>query len=382
MAATEPTILYLITKANFGGAQRYVLELATAMKSHGYRPMIASNGQGDLVARAAAQQIPHHTIKHFQRDINPLKEISALFEVIRLCRQVRPNSLHVNSSKAGLLGALAGRLTGVRQIIFTAHGWPFREKRGRLWRTVAWLGSYATALLAHQVILVSYDDRSHTNLPGARHKCTVIHNGVAANTYRDRDVARAALFDTATITKHANDIWLVTTAELHPNKNQLSAIRAVIAHNHTQSPKIFYVLMGDGDSRTAIANELAASDAKGQIVCLGYVDNPASYLHAFDIFILPSKKEGLPYALLDAGRAGLACIASRRGGIPEIIADRRDGLLIEPDDQATIARALTTLANDQTVRQRYGQHLQHKLEQKFTVDAMVTATAAVYASRV
>ena len=122
-------ILYLITKANWGGAQRYVYDLATAAKTQGYDVSVAYGEEGPLAPRLRASGIPAERIRGLARDIGWLREARAFFSLLRLLRRERPEVIHINSSKAGILGCLAARFTGVPRIIFTAHGWAFNEAR-------------------------------------------------------------------------------------------------------------------------------------------------------------------------------------------------------------------------------------------------------------
>ena len=111
---------------------------------------------------------------------------------------------------------------------------------------------------------------------------------------------------------------------------------------------------------------------------LDYVENANQYLLAFDIFLLPSKKEGLPYALLEAGLAGLPCIASRVGGIPEVISDGESGLLTDPNNHMTIVNALDLMINYPNQRFLYSENLRQDIQTKFNFSKMVEGTKSIY----
>ena len=172
-------VLYVITKSNWGGAQRYVFELAINMKKLGYEVAVACGGKGELVKKLQQAGIATYEVAGMERDISFLKEVKAIFSLIKIIRGYKPAVIHINSSKAGLLGTFVARLLRVPKIIFTAHGWPFLEPRKKMWRLMAWLGSYLTAIFSHQVILVSEYDLAHTNMFGIKSKCTVIHTAIS-----------------------------------------------------------------------------------------------------------------------------------------------------------------------------------------------------------
>ncbi len=372
-------VLYVITKSNFGGAQRYVYELATALHQDGQSVAVASGGTGELTERLKVAGVPTYNVAGLGRDIKAIADIKAFFSLISIMRSFRPDVVHLNSGKAGALGALAARLVGIQKIVFTAHGWSFLEPRTRLWKTLTWLGSYLTALCAHQVILVSDNDYAQMHMLGVQKKASVIHTAVSDYPRRTREEARLALYSEEEVAAHLHDLWLVTNAEINHNKNHTTAIDAVAEFNSTHSTKVFYTIIGDGDS---LSNLKEQADLRGQneyIHFKGYRADARQYLLAFDIFLLPSKKEGLPYAVLEAGLAGLPVVASNVGGIPEVIQDRVSGFLIHPDNHVSITDAIDYLLNNPDERNMFAVNLKEKIEADFTLSQMIQKTKKVYA---
>ena len=381
MNQTKKKIVYVITKSNFGGAQRYVFELATSLPISDYEVTVAFGGSGVLKEKLESAGIRTITIRSLERDISILKELRSLREFWRLYQSERPDVVHLNSSKAGGSGALVARLCGIKNIIYTAHGWAFWEPRPLLWRILVWFASWATAFLCHQIILVSHYEYRHTRMPFISKKLRVIHTALPDIIFKDREVSRGHLFEEGTCKKHKGDIWLITNAELNRNKNLFTAIEAVIAYNKTAEQKIFYSIMGSGELKNALQTYIKKHGGENYIEILGYVHNAREYLKAFDLFLLPSKKEGMPYAVLEAGAAGLPVIASRVGGIPEIIEHQKNGLLIDPNDTSTLVHALKQLVDDSDLRTRLGRALAEKVETHFSFEHMLSATRRVYEMR-
>ena len=382
MTHQRKKILYVITKSNFGGAQRYVFELATSLPKDQYEVAVACGGNGILTEKLKVADIPIFEIKSFQRDIHLGKEFSSLFELARIIRAFRPDVVHLNSSKAGGIGALVSRLLGVRNIIFTAHGWAFWEDRSILWRSTVWAFSWVTALLSHHIIVVSNYELARTPLPFVKKRLTCIHTAVPAIAFKERNRARVLLFPETDGAWHGDAVWVVSTGEHNHNKNLLSLIQAVEAQNAKNVQKVFLTLMSDGDERKALEAYVREHKLTQSIVFTGYVDDARSYLKAFDVFVLPSRKEGFPYGLLEAGAAGLACIASNVGGIPEIIINHETGILINPQENKSIERALEYLTKDtpRDIPPRYilGEALQKKVLSEYTLDRMCTETQGLY----
>ena len=382
MESKRKKILYVITKSNFGGAQRYVFELATSLPKDQYEVAVACGGNGILAEKLKVAGIPIFEIKSLERDINLRKEFLSLFELARIIRTFRPDVVHLNSSKAGGIGALVSRLLGVPNIIFTAHGWAFWEDRSILWRSIVWAFSWVTALLSHHIIVVSNYELARTPLPFVKKRLTCIHTAVPVIAFKERNRARVLLFPETDGAWHGDTVWVVSTGEHNHNKNLLSLIQAVEAFNAKNVQKVFLTLMSDGDERKALEAYVREHKLTDSIAFTGYVDDARSYLKAFDIFALPSRKEGFPYGLLEAGAAGLACIASNVGGIPEIIIDQETGILINPHEKESIVRALEHLTNnaprDIPLQYTLGEALQKKVLSEYTLERMCAKTQELY----
>ncbi len=371
-------ILYVITKSNFGGAQRYVYELATGLPSEHYEVVVAFGGNGLLKTKLENAGIRTHTIQSFERDINLRKELQSISELSTLFRTERPDIVHLSSSKAGGSGALVARLCGVERIVFTAHGWPFYEPRGLIWRTLAWVFSYITTLLAHAVIVVSAHDRDGARMPGMRSKIHLVHTALPPITFETREDARATLFPTHVIQTHADDLWLVSTGEHTRNKNLDILIEALALLTARGHKNIFLTLMGEGELTEQIRSRVALHGLDAYVYFTGFVPEARMFLKAFDVFVLPSKKEGFPYGLLEAGAAGLSVVASNVGGIPELIHDRETGLLMNPHNVHSLVDALELLIKETKLRHDMQNSLSHIVHTNYALPYMLKETQAIY----
>ena len=142
---------------------------------------------------------------------------------------------------------------------------------------------------------------------------------------------------------------------------------------------MFYTIIGAGDSLSSLKEQVDLRGQNEYVHFKGYQANARQYLMAFDIFLLPSKKEGLPYALLEAGVVGLPVIASNVGGIPEVIEDQVSGMLIHPENHVTITDALDYLLNNPDERNTFALNLQDKIRSHFAQSQMIEKTKDVYA---
>jgi glycosyltransferase involved in cell wall biosynthesis len=389
VALSEPAkptrILYVITKANWGGAQRYVYDVANAAIEVGHDVFVACGTQGELTTRLEQKGIPVFQIAGLDRDVAPIADFKALFRLIRLIRTVQPGAVHANSSKAGLIAVLAARLTGVPHIIFTAHGWAFNETRPIWQKAIFAVFHLVTVWLSDDVICVSEAIKKDASwMPFSEKKMGVIHHGIQLVELKEKNAARAQLSPHSSLVSSqtssgtaASPLWIGTLAELHPIKGLDVAIES-FARIAPQFPHAALVLIGEGHERNRLVALAKKLDLTDRIRFCGHVQHAPRYLSAFDVFLFPSRSEALGYAVLEAGNASLPVVASRVGGIPEIIEDGVSGLLVMPNDVDGFAIALSSLLAAPELRTKLGTALHQKVVADFSHEQMIRKTLAVY----
>ncbi len=319
-------ILFVITKSNWGGAQRYVYDLAMRLKQEDVTVAVALGGTGALQQKLKAAGISVIPLKSVQRDLSVTADIGGFFSLYKTMRSYKPDVVHLNSSKAGGLGALAARLSGVPRIIFTVHGWPFAEKRSIVWRLFAFLGSWATALFSHVVIVVSKNDlRIGKRLPLCGAKMHLIYNGIdIPMRFESGEKIRTAFPPGVRITG--------TIGELTRNKNHIALVEQAKC-----DPHLFVAIVGEGEDRARLEMKIKEYGLGTRVKLFGFIPSN-EVMRGFDVFALPSLKEGLPYVLLEAKAAGLPIVANRVGGVGEILdAKNMDEFSLEQMAQKTIA---------------------------------------------
>lgn len=303
-------VTFVITKSNWGGAQRYVFDLATSLPKDQFEVSVAFGQDGLLAKKLQENAIKIYSIKALERDISLSSDVRSFWELLQLFKRERPDVVHLNSSKAAGIGALAARMAGVKKIVFTSHGWPFLEQRNFIARTLIYLLSWITALLSHTVIVVSNCDlQIAKKMPFVGYKSVRIYNGIRKDILESGDTIRRAFTTKAHITG--------TVGELTKNKNQASLIEQA-----KNDPTMHIAIVGEGEERLHLEALIQKYNLEDRVKLFGFM--PASEaLRGFDTFALPSLKEGLPYVLLEAKAAGLPIVANRVGGVGEIL-DAKD----------------------------------------------------------
>ncbi len=363
-------IIYVITKANWGGAQKYVFELISSLPAEQFAISVAYGGDGALAEKLRILGIEGLSIPELWRDVKIWSDWRAFIKLWQLFKRERPDIVHLNSSKIGGLGAVAARLAGVPKVIFTIHGWAFDEDRPWwqkfLIKTISWL----TVALCHQTIAISQHSQAQTKnwLGGVNKKVTVIYNGI--------DTTENIHYKTRADLGIATDSLIVgTIAELTKNKGLWYAVKAM---KELKNRKLILFIIGDGDEREVIEGLIAKEGLEEKVVLLGWRDKAHNLLKVFDIFILPSLKEGLPYVLLEAGLAERPVIASNVGSISEIIDDGVTGILIPPRDVEALVQAIDELAGNAPKRTLLGKGLHEKIQTHFTKENMLAKTIDLY----
>jgi glycosyltransferase involved in cell wall biosynthesis len=374
-------ILFLITKSNWGGAQRHVYDIATTLDQSLFDPIVALGGDGELGGKLAEQNIRTVKIPGLSRDISLSKEIKAVIGIAKIIRSEKPHILHVHSSKAGALGTFLGRVLRVPTIIFTAHGWAFNEERPYWQKFLLKFIHWVTVLMSHTTIAVSNAIKTQMNWPAISKKIIVINPGRTIEDLKPKDEARSILqtkitHNTYSLCDTNKDVWIGTIAELHPVKQLHRAVEA-IALLKTDLPTIRYVLIGSGQCSQALQSQVARLQLQENVFFTGAIHEASRFMKAFDIFVLPSISEAYGYVLLEAGIAEVPVVASNVGGVPDIITHEKTGLLIPSQDTDALVDAIRNLIINKDLRLCLASNL-HKTTRNQTSEKMTEKMTDIY----
>ena len=331
----RPRLLLVATLAEVGGVATYLESLLPALAGR-FEVTVAAHGDGPLVAAAAESGARYHPLEHVRRSINPLRELRGLLELYRVCRSARPDVLHVNSSKAGILGRLAAAPARVPVRVFTVHGWGFRTNGP------AWLFLLLERLVERLTTMTICVAEAERALGIAKRTCrpartVVIPNGVAvaADASPERPPGTATIVSVGRL-KAPKDFGTLVDA--------LS--RVTIEYRA--------VVVGDGPDRQSVESAIEAAGLRDRVELLGERSDVRSVLSRADLFVLSSRSEAMPMSVLEAMAEGLPVVASAVGGVPEVVVDEETGLLVPPGDAAALASAIERLLDDRELRVALG----------------------------
>ena len=380
----KKSILYIITKSVWGGAAKYVYDLSTNLSGE-FNITIAAGpsadeagGKGKFFKKIKQAELPYYKINSFQRNVNIFKEFLAGFEILSLFFQIKPDIIHANSSKAGGIVGIAGLiyklLIGKKiKLIFTAHGWAFAEDKSKWKIGLIKLFSKITAVFYDKIICVSEYDRKIAieNNIAPEEKLITIHNGINIKNinFLSKEEAQNKLIN------KTSPLVIGTIAEWTSNKGLIYLLEAVKKINKNFD----LILIGSGENpdKEKLIKFIEKNKLKN-IHLIEFIPNAVNYLKAFDIFVLPSTKEGLPYTIIEAMVAEVPIIATNVGGVPEMIKNNVNGILIEPKNSQILAEKILELINSPEKYLGMTQKAKQKAEQEFTLEKMIKETKELY----
>ncbi|MGB0757175.1 MAG: glycosyltransferase [Patescibacteria group bacterium] len=343
--AHKKKIALVITQGEMGGAAQYVADVAIGTNDDN-RSITIAHGEKQpewLSTWADAQKIPFHFLKHVKRNISPLHDVLAFFELKKFFKKEQFDIVHLNSNKIGILGALAAKKAGIKKVIFTAHGWAFDDPRPAWERKLyIMLNKFFMRYIDTVIAVSEYAKQSAFAVGIDTEKFRIIHNGIdplTSDLYQTREHAKKFLHDTYDV--NVTQFLIGTIANYYPTKGVLyllQAINEIVIDN----PQYHFCIIGKGEQEQAIREYIKERKLQQHISLIKDLPQARRVLTAFDVFVLPSVKECYPYVILEAMSTGLPIVATHVGGIPEALKQypKEQYTLVPAKDPSTMAQAI------------------------------------------
>ena len=385
---TPKKVVHIITRLDHGGSARETLQTVLGHDRGRFRVSIAFGRPETTTADDAAllktdlQQLGQADVSVFQvpplvREINPVLDAWATVALWRLLRRVRPEVVHTHTSKAGAVGRLAAWLVGIPVVIHTPHGHLFYGYYGRFLSTLVCFGERLLARLTDRIVTLTdrgAEEHVRYKVAGPQ-KFVTIHGGNSLAPFRSMRVNATNKRKELGLPPEGPIIG--TVGRLVLIKGHTWLIRAV-PQVLAEFPQACVVLIGDGPLLGEL-KELAADLGISQhVVFLGTRHDIPECLAVLDLFVLPSLNEGMGRALLEAMAVGCPVVATRVGGIPDVVADGTTGLLVPPRDDRALAEAILTLLRDRSRRAAYCEAARRYVDGRFDIETMVHNIERLY----
>ena len=370
-----------------GGPALHVAYLTAGLRDRGYDTTLVAGslarGEDSMAFVADARGVEVVRIDELGREISPLRDLVATVRLARLIRRERPDILHTHTAKAGTVGRAAAVLAGRHAppiVVHTFHGHVLRgyfgPLRTRFFRLLErWLARRTTALIAvspqvrddlvalgvapaERFVVIRLGIELDERVAGER-------NGrVESRRYLGIDPERFAVgwIGRMTAVKRTDDI-LVAFKRLRDE-----GVDAVLC------------LVGDGPDRPHLERRAHELGVIRDTLFLGYQEDVAPFYAAFDALVLPSSNEGTPVSAIEALAAGRPVVATRVGGVPDVVQEGEDGFLVEPGATDELADRLAELARDSELRERMGRAGRQRVLPRYAVERLVDDVDRLYRS--
>lgn len=384
----EPVrVLRVIARLNMGGPALHVAYLTAGLAERGYETTLVAGslarGEDSMAFVADELGIEVERIEELHREISPLRDAVAIARLARLIRRLRPHILHTHTAKAGAVGRLAALLAGDARppiVVHTFHGHvlrgyfdPLRTAGFRLLER--WLATKTTALVA-----VSPQVRDDLVALGVarRERFVVVRVGI------ELEQRVAAERDGRGESRRVLGIgpdrfavgWIGRMTGVKRTDDVLRAFRRL----RDRGVDACLCMIGDGPDRPAVERRAHELGLMRDTLFLGYQEEVAPFYAAFDAMILPSINEGTPVSAIEALAAGRPVVATRVGGVPDVVREGEDGFLVEPGDVDALAERLARLAADPALRERLGAAGRARVIPRYSVERLVDDIDLLYRS--
>jgi glycosyltransferase involved in cell wall biosynthesis len=288
----------------------------------------------------------------------------------------KPDVVHTHSSKGGILGRLAAKITGVPHIIHTPHGHVFYGHFGAFASWVfLWIEKIFSGFTDRMVALTDGEKDDYINLSVCSpEKLFKIHSGVDVNKFMQGNGNRVE--KRRSLGLDQNEAVIGFVGWLLPIKGPNYLLKAMddVWHGH---PEASLVLVGKGDLDVDLRAEARKKNANGKVKFLGWREDIDEIMPLFDMLVLPSLNEGMGRVLVEAMAAGKPVVASRVGGIPDLVRDGETGYLVPPADEKALADGIKMLLDDPERAKQMGQQGKEYCHQ-FSLEAMIEKLDNLY----
>ncbi len=343
--------------------------------------VIGVSAPGPYVAQLESWGIRHVPLQHATRSAAPGQDVLAFIELRRLLRRLRPDIVHTHNPKPGLYGRLAARTTGVAGVVNTVHGLYATPEDRAITRWVVYsLERLASFCSGAELIQNAEDFALLERLGVPKEKLVLLGNGIDLERFRPAATAKQRQRARADLGVGGDVVVVGTVARLVWQKGfrELFAAAELL---RDRCANVLFVIVGGADSDKADAigrEEREDASLRGRIEFAGNRERMDEVYHAFDVFVLPSHREGFPRSAMEAAASGLPVIATDIRGCREVVSPGVSGLLVPLGDAPRLAAAIEDLAEDAELRHRMGAEGRRKAEAEFDDRAVVAKTLRAY----
>ncbi|VAX38249.1 hypothetical protein MNBD_UNCLBAC01-2029 [hydrothermal vent metagenome] len=374
-------VLHIITRLDAGGSTTNTLETCARLNKDKYDVSLISgktydfDGSIDLFIKK--YNISCLFFNDLIRNINFFKDIKVFFQLYIFIRQNNFDIVHTHSSKAGIIGRWAAWFAGVKYIVHTPHGHVFYGYFNKFISGIFIMVERFTARITNKIItLTDIGKNEHIQYKIAQaDKFMTIYSGINLEQFKPDLRVSAQYREIWGI--HPDEILFGTVARLDPIKGNECIIEAM--HKVIEDiPSAKLIFIGDGTQRKVLEKQSIMLNLDKHIIFTEHQTDIKNHIGMFDIFVLASLNEGMGRVILEAMACSKPVIASRVGGIPELVKENQNGLLFPSGDSDALAAAMVQLAEDTQQQEKFGCTGKKFATEKFSLDKMLKDIEKLY----
>ena len=377
ISSTDPkrkhNIIFLIDGLGMGGAERMMVPILKHLNKDEFSPRVCVFQEKD--GNPIADDLRDIGVPVDFLPIPFLRDITALPRLRKYLRESNADIVHTQLEFADTLGNMAAKLLGLPSVC-TIHTLPPQDVSTRS-KSHQVVERFSLRWFCDRVIAVSEEARAYyLHLGGVKaSQIVTIYNGIDMTIFDSMNIERSSLRRELGIPVDAH--LITTVAVLREPKGiqfMLQALPAILSFD----PRAYYLIVGDGPHSKALQNEAGKLLQNDRIVFTGMRRDVPRILAASDIFVLPTLTEALPTVLMEAMACRLPVIASAVGGIPEMVINGENGILVFPGDSSQLSDACISLLRDDEVRRSMGVQGRRIVHEKFTIRGQVERMTHLY----
>ncbi len=366
------------------GVQVMMLSLLKSLNRDKYDIYVICKPGGPLVEQVEAMGYHYIPVKSFRRNIS-LLDLFSLFRLIFIFKKEKFDIVHTHSSKPGFIGRVAARITGVKKIIHTAHGFPFHDHQPAVARLLYRSLEKTAANFCDKIVVVNNYEREAAIASKLikKDKMITIHNGIDPPVH-----ARARVYpqdkkrlEVITLTGRdvSKDFVIGSVARFTAAKNIKNLIKIAVRACKAKRQLIF-IFIGDGELYRDCTDIVRENNLADRILLPGWQDNVKEWLDILDVFVLYSLWEGLSVSILEAMASGLPIVASNIKGNNELVT-KYNGVLIDVNDHNKMFEELVGLPQKNDLLTLWSKQSIGRVKKSFSYDSFIKSYHSLYQSK-
>lgn len=354
-----------VTQSKNGGVAKYIKILLKYMNSDEFENILVYSSEYEDEKKYFEDVVNCFEVIDMCREINLVKDIKAILQLRKLVKKHNPDLIYLHSSKAGAIGRIL-RIMIKKPIIYNPHGWAFNMKVSNKKINVYKFIEKLLSSMCDKIIAISEEElKSALNNKICKDdKIQLIYNGIDIDEYDKNINLNNNYKESLGVSSEKVLIGMVGRI----SKQKAPDIFVELANNLLKNnPNLMFVIVGDGEDRKAIETQIEKYNIKKNFIITGWVEDTYKYIQAFDIAILLSRWEGFGLAIAEYMVCKKPIIATRIDGIPNLINDNLNGILVEPNNIVEAELAIKKLLSDKRLCEQLSINANVKVRKLFDI---------------